>query len=68
MAGDRKKLVEDVAKKLGIEERVESGDVLKWDGEKLYVTDQVFRGDHKVGDRTRDVTDEIRQQLLKTMK
>jgi hypothetical protein len=67
MAGARKRFVEEVAEKLGMKERIEPGDILKWDGEKLYVTDKVFRGDHKVGNRTRDVTDEIKK-LLKAKK
>lgn len=42
-----KSLLEKVSAALGEPERVEPGEVVKWDGRRLYVEDQVFMGDRR---------------------
>ena len=51
--------VEEDADKSEVPERVECDNVLKWDGLKLYVTENFFRGDIKIRSRDRDVTAEV---------
>lgn len=55
----RKSLMDEVGDRLGIPETVKSDNSLRWDGSKLYVLENVYRGDTKSGQRKRDVSDEV---------
>jgi len=53
---------------LRVPERVESDNVLKWDGKRLYVTERTYRGEHRSGERKRDVSREIATHLASLTK
>ena len=48
-----------MADKMRIPDKVKCDNVLKWDGNSLYVIEQVYRSNAKAGERRKDVTDEI---------
>lgn len=60
---DVKDLLEKVSDSMGIKETIRCDRIVKWDGSKLYVTEETFRGELKSGERQRDVTSEIAERL-----
>lgn len=59
----KKAETEKLYDQLGVSERIETDNILKWDGEKLYITEEVFRAENKICDRMRDVTKEVAECL-----
>jgi hypothetical protein len=55
-----------VAEAMSIDETVECDNVLRWDGDKLYVTEQVYSAGRKSRERKQDVTDEVICRLFVT--
>ncbi|MCB1421368.1 MAG: hypothetical protein KDJ69_02650 [Nitratireductor sp.] len=54
--------------KAGLRERAESDNVLRWDGKKLFVVDSILKGNNKVREESRDVTDEVAGFIAQKMK
>jgi hypothetical protein len=61
-------LLDEVSNAMGVSEDVKKDNILRWDGEKLYVIDQVFRSGHKSRDDHRDVTKEVAKRIGKLLK
>ncbi len=59
----KKNLTEELSEKLGIPEERKCDNVLKWDGESLYVEDEVFRGAYLIRKEKRVVGPEIVARL-----
>jgi hypothetical protein len=57
--------LDEIADKLGVDETVECDNVVKWDGEALYVEDRFYRGGRFSRVAKRDVTSEIAAWLLR---
>ena len=55
-----------VAEAMSINETVDCDNVLRWDGDKFYVTEQVYGAGGKARERKRDVTDEVIRRLFVT--
>ncbi len=60
-----KTLVDKVADRLRIPETVNSDEVIRWDGEILYVEEETFRRRTSTGKRKRDVTAEVAAKIAK---
>ena len=66
-----KKDLKDIKKKLadaaGWKERIESDQVVRWDGKKLYVVERVFHGENHFEDRHKDVSEDIAKAISKLL-
>jgi hypothetical protein len=63
----KKNLVDQVSDTLGVPETIKCDNVLKWDGSKLYVTEEVYRAGHKVRTQERDVTAEVADHIRRVL-
>ena len=68
VAKQERSFLDTAADKMRVPERVESDNVLKWDGERLYVTERTYRGEHRSGERKRDVSREVAIHLASLTK
>jgi hypothetical protein len=62
-----KNFPEEVSDKMRIPDRVKCDNVLKWDGNSLYLIEQVYRSDAMAGERRKDVTDEIASHIARLL-
>jgi hypothetical protein len=61
----KKTLLEEVGDRLGIPETIKSDNILRWNGPKLYIVDEVYRGVTKVRSQERDVSKGVANFLRK---
>lgn len=62
-----KSLVDKLGDRMNLPERVESDEILRWDGKMLYVEETRFRGRAKAGEDKRDVTAEVAASFVKLL-
>jgi hypothetical protein len=56
-----------MADKMRIPDRVKCDNLLKWDGNSLYLIEQVYRSDAMATERRKDVTDEIASHIARLL-
>jgi hypothetical protein len=67
MAED-KDFLDEVADVVGLPEEVKCDNILRWNGSRLYVTEEVYRNGHRSRERKRDVTREVADRLSRILK